>query len=61
MPPRTKRSQSRIAEQRIKELYGRFNNNKVTVQNLLSMGFLFFLQMKNKIKINLLRQIKILE
>ena len=40
MPPRTKRSQTRIAEQRMKELYDRFNQNKITVQELLrSLSF----------------------
>jgi hypothetical protein len=29
-----KRSQSRTIEQRIKELYDRFENNKITVQDL---------------------------
>ncbi|CAF2612933.1 unnamed protein product [Rotaria sp. Silwood2] len=35
MPPRTKRSQTRTAEQRMKELYNRFNQSKITVQDLL--------------------------
>ena len=42
MRPRTKRSQSRIAEQRIKELYDRFNSNQITGQDLLR-GLSFFL------------------
>jgi hypothetical protein len=41
MQPRSKRSQSKIAEQRIKELYDRFNNNKITAQDLLR-GLSFF-------------------
>ncbi|CAF1362499.1 unnamed protein product [Rotaria sordida] len=35
MQPRSKRSRSKIAEQRMKELYDRFNNNKITAQDLL--------------------------
>ena len=35
MPPRTKRSQTKTSERRIKELYDRFNQNKITVQELL--------------------------
>ncbi|CAF3352145.1 unnamed protein product [Rotaria sp. Silwood1] len=41
MKPRSKRSQSKIAEQRMKELYDRFNNNKITAQDLLR-GLSFF-------------------
>jgi hypothetical protein len=33
--PRSKRPMSRIAEQRTKELYDRFNNNQITAQELL--------------------------
>jgi len=40
MAPRTKRSQTRTAEQRMKELYYRFNQNKITVYDLLrSLSF----------------------
>ncbi len=39
--PRTKREKTRIAEQRTKEVYDRFNNNKITVQKLLC-GLSFF-------------------
>ena len=35
MQPRTKRCQSRIVEQRTKTLYDRFQNDQVTVQDLL--------------------------
>ncbi|CAF4309143.1 unnamed protein product [Rotaria magnacalcarata] len=35
MQPRTKRLKSRIAEQRITELYNRFNNNQITPHDLL--------------------------
>ncbi len=35
MGPRTKIKNSRIAEQRTNELYYRFNNNQITVQELL--------------------------
>ncbi len=35
MCPRTKRLQTRIAQDRTKELYDRFNNNTITVQQLL--------------------------
>ncbi|CAF2982191.1 unnamed protein product [Rotaria sp. Silwood2] len=41
MGPRTKRLKSRITEQRTKELYDRFNNNQITVQELLH-GLSFF-------------------
>ncbi len=41
MQPRTKQSESRIAEQRINELYDRFNNNKITAQYFLR-GLPFF-------------------
>ena len=41
MGPRTKRSKSRIAEQRIAELYNRFNDNEITPQDLLR-GLSFF-------------------
>ena len=41
MQPRTKRSNSRIAEQRITELYNRFNNNQIIPQDLLR-GLSFF-------------------
>jgi hypothetical protein len=43
MGPRTKRSKTRIVEQRTKELYDRFNNNKITVQTSLSR-LSFFLE-----------------
>ncbi len=49
MYPRTKRRQTRIAQDRTKELYDRFKNNTITVQQLLEeLSFLF--QMINKIK-----------
>jgi hypothetical protein len=35
MEPRTKRPHFRLAEQRIKELYDRFNDNQITPQYLL--------------------------
>ena len=35
MQPREKRNQSKIVERRIKELYDRFDNNKITVDQLL--------------------------
>jgi hypothetical protein len=35
MDPRTKKKNSRIAEQRTNELYNRFNNNQIIVQELL--------------------------
>jgi hypothetical protein len=48
MGPRTKRLQTRIAQDRTDELYDRFNNNTITVQQLLEeLSFLF--QMNNKI------------
>ncbi|CAF3721007.1 unnamed protein product [Rotaria sordida] len=45
MPPRTKRSQTRTSERRIKELYDRFNQNKITVQELLR-GLSFYVANK---------------
>jgi hypothetical protein len=36
MRPHKKQSQSRTVEERIKELYDRFNNNKIIVQDLLT-------------------------
>ncbi len=41
MRSRAKPSQSRIAEQRITELYNEFNNNKIMAQDLLR-GLSFF-------------------
>ena len=41
MQPRTKRSNSRIAENRMEELYNRFRNNRITVNELLH-GLSFF-------------------
>lgn len=35
MQPREKRSQSKIAERRIKELYNRFDHNQITADELL--------------------------
>jgi hypothetical protein len=35
MGPRTKRSKFRLTEQRTKELYDRFNNNQIDVEELL--------------------------
>ncbi len=41
MRPRTKRSKSRIAQQRMKELYDRFHNKRILVPELLR-GLSFF-------------------
>ena len=55
MLPRTKRSQTRTSERRIEELYDRFNQNKITVQELLrALSFYVKLQIRNKIKVYLL-------
>ena len=35
MRPREKKTQSKLVEQRVQELYNRFNNKKITVEFLL--------------------------
>ncbi len=35
MKPREKKTQSKLIEQRIKELYNRFNHQKISVESLL--------------------------
>ncbi|CAF1527819.1 unnamed protein product, partial [Rotaria sordida] len=46
MGPRTKRIKFRIAEQRTKELYNRFNNNQIKVEELLRGLSLFVVDAK---------------
>lgn len=48
MRPREKRPLSKTAEQRIQELYDRFDNNQIAARELLR-DFLFMLQVKNKL------------
>jgi len=48
MGPRTKRSKVRLAEQRTKELYDRFNNNQIHVEELLRGLSLFVANAKLK-------------
>ena len=45
MEPRIKRTQSRLAEKRISELYARFNNETITAKDLLR-GLSFFVGKK---------------
>ena len=46
MRPREKKAQSKVVEQRVKELYQRFNDKKITVDNLLQ-GLSFYVVHQN--------------
>jgi hypothetical protein len=48
--PREKKTQSKIVERRLKELYDRFNNKKITVESLLQELNFFVVHQKKIMK-----------